>query len=68
MTGTELFNNAAYWASVRRDWLKNAAAPAHGMSRRQCLHHARKAEARIVDYSIKAECQAERELPQKGRA
>lgn len=68
MTGIDIFTSATYWAGVRRDWLKNAAAPAHGLTRRQCLHRARKAEALIVNYSIKAECQASRELAQKGVA
>ncbi len=68
MTGVEIFDGATYWAGVRRDWLKSANAPTQGLTRRQCLHHARKAEALIVNFSIKAECQARRELVQKGVA
>lgn len=62
MTGDLIYDNATYWAGVRRDWLKAAEGSVQRFTRRQCLHRAREAEARIVNYAIKAECQALRDL------
>lgn len=52
----EIFNSAVYWARVRRDWryLADQGGTARH-TRRQCLHHARKAEAYVVDQAIRAE-------------
>jgi hypothetical protein len=62
-TGDLIYDNAVYWAGVRRAWLVAAqGAVQQRFTRRQCLHRAREAEARIVDYAIKAECQALRDL------
>lgn len=61
-TGDLIYDNATYWAGVRRAWLVAAQGSVQCLTRRQCLHRAREAEARIVNYAIKAECQALRDL------
>ena len=62
MTDPELFEIAAAWARIRRDWLTRAARGGSAThSRRQCLRHARQAEAQVVDLSITAEQRARRE-------
>lgn len=59
MTDMEIFEGAAYWACTRRVWLRAAELGNAEYTRRQCLHRARQAEARVVNYAIRAELRAE---------
>jgi hypothetical protein len=64
MSDLELYQLATAWACIRRDWRHRAAQGGSAVhSRRQCLRHARNAEARIVDLAITAEKRARREAP-----
>lgn len=61
MTDIEIFNRAVSLARLRQNW--RAVADQGGsaaLTRRQCLHRARLAEAHIVDLSITAEKRAAR--------
>lgn len=61
-TNAELFQNAVFWAQERQAWRRLANAGGSALyNRRQCLHRARQAESRVVDYAIRAEWRAEYE-------
>jgi hypothetical protein len=61
MTDIELFNHAVNAAQGRQHWRSQAAKGGSiHFTRRQCLHHARQAEARIVNLAILAEQRARR--------
>jgi hypothetical protein len=62
MTDTDLFNSAVFWAQKRTRYRQHAVQGHQTLTRRQCLHRARVAEARIVDLAIRAENRARREV------
>lgn len=68
MTDLDLFNSAVYWAQKRAHYRQRADQGHQTLTRRQCLHRARQAEARIVDLSIKAEIRARREMDLRAAA
>lgn len=65
MTAAEQWESAMYYARCRADWraLADRGGRPGQITRRQCLGHARYAEARIIDLAIRIEIELRRATP-----